>query len=494
MELREYLLVLRKHWIVILVTTLVGLGVAVAVTATTPRTHTATAQSFIAVNGTDQGASVELQRAQFAQERVKSYTMIVSSPEVLNPVIAVLDLPYSTEELAASVSATNPSSTVLIDVSVTNQDPNEAAKIANATALSLGRTIEKIETPDSVAPQPVPSESTTSTGEQLIAPATQVTSPVKVSLVQPATPPTSPSAPKRMMNYALGLLLGLAAGLAWAFLRNALDTSVRTPVQLEELTQAPQLGAVLFNADAKKRPLTALDTTSVDSEGYRTVRTNLQFIGIDDSLGAFVITSAAPGDGKTTVACNLAIAIAQSGKRVCLVEADLRRPKVAQYLGLTASVGLTDVLAGQSTLEGALQTWNRGLLSVLAPGRIPANPSELLGPRQMSGLIGKLREQFDMVILDSSPLLAVSDASVLCGHTNGAVLVARSGRSSRDDVQHAVGALERANAKVLGTVLNAVPAKQSADYGYGYLSDIPEDDPKPSGSAQGPVESAAKTQ
>lgn len=445
MSLGGYFDVVRRRWVSILVFTLAILGVTAVYTLTLPKAYTATAQNFVALTGEDGTSSSPLTGAQFAAQRVKSYTQIVGSPDVLQPVIAELNLPYSAGVLASKVSASNPPLTVLIDVTATDASPQQAAAIANSVSVQLGRTIEQLETPN-----------------------TQTIAPVKVTLTDPAQPPATPSSPKTRINLMLGLVLGIAVGLGWAFLRNALDTTVKSPTELDELSAAPPLGGVLFDSNAKTQVLSALDTKSIDSEGYRTIRANLQYINVDDPIRAFVVTSAAPGDGKTTVACNLAIALAQAGKRVCLVDADLRRPRVSEYLQVNPGAGLTEVLAGQVSLNDALQGWGRDMFQVLPPGAIPPNPSELLGSHQMAQVVANLKRQFDVVILDTPPLLAVSDAAVLASQADGAVIVVRYGKSSRDAVRNAVASLEQINAKVLGTVLNAIPAKRGGAYGYGY--------------------------
>lgn len=445
MGLGTYADVIRRRWRSIIFIAIVIFGAVSIYTLMSPKKYTATAQNFVALTGETGGSSSPLTGAQFAAQRVKSYTQIVGSPDVLLPVIDSLSLPYSATTLATMVTATNPPLTVLIDVTASDTSPQQAAQIANAVSVQLGRTIEQLETPNA-----------------------QTIAPVKVTLTEPAQPPTSPSSPKTVANLVLGLLFGLIAGCAWAFVRNAVDSTVKAVEELDSITQAPSLGVVPFDPNAKTQVLTALDSKSVYSEGYRTTRANLQYVNVDDPIHAFVVTSAAPGDGKTTVACNLAIALAQAGKRVCLVEADLRRPRVSEYLQVNPGAGLTEVLAGQVSLTDALQDWGRGMFKVLPPGAIPPNPSELLGSHQMAQVVAKLKREFDVVILDAPPLLAVSDAAVLASQADGAVIVVRYGRSSQDAVRNAVASLEQINAKVLGTVLNAIPAKRGAAYGYGY--------------------------
>ncbi len=445
MDLGDYLAAVRKRWISVLAITVVVFGLSAVYTFTSSKVYTASTQNFVALTGESADGASPLSGAQFAAQRVKSYTEIVTSPEVLEPVIQELDLPYTSQQLAGKVSATNPPSTVLLIVSANDASAVQAAEIANAVSVQLGRTIEALETPTATS-----------------------TSPVKVTLTDPATPPGAPSSPQTRINLALGLILGLGLGIAWALLRETLDTTVSTPAEIEELTNAPSLGAVVAIDGKQNRALAALDATSLNSEGYRTIRANLQFVSVDDPIRALVITSPEPGDGKSTLACNLAITIAQSGKTVCLVEADLRRPRITEYLDLDASQGLTDVLSGQRSLDDTLQPWGRGLITLLPPGPIPPNPSELLGSHQMQTVIGDLKSRFDIVILDSSPLLAVSDAAILSSRADGAILVVRHGKTSTEDVGIAVGAFKRVNARLLGTVLNAVPAKRRYGYGDGY--------------------------
>ncbi|TAK70422.1 MAG: polysaccharide biosynthesis tyrosine autokinase [Actinomycetota bacterium] len=445
MELRDYLRLLRKRWLSIVIFAVLGVAVAWGITVQSPKIYTATAQDFVAIGTSGTSDNSVLQGSQFTLQRVKSYTEIVSSPQVLGPVIDQLKLDTDIAGLARKVTAGNPLDTVLLEVTASDGNAERAAQLANATAAQLGRVIESLE-PTLAGGAP----------------------PVKVSVVNPAEVPQAPSSPKRTINLILGLLVGLALGIAWAVVRDVLDNTVKTPQDLAKLTKAAPLGVVGYAPDSRKNPLVALDQTGPRSEAFRGIRTNLQFVDVDNPPRIVVVTSALPEEGKSTTACNLAITVALSGAKVCLLEGDLRRPRVTSYLGIDNAIGLTNVLAGQLSLDSALVSWNRGLLHVLPSGPVPPNPSELLGTRHMKAVLAELRARFDLVIIDAAPVLPVTDAAVLTSLADGSLLVVRHGKTTRDQVTQALAALGLVGGRVLGTVLNFVPTKRSGGYGYGY--------------------------
>lgn len=333
-----------------------------------------------------------------------------------------------------------------VNGNVTDPDPARARDIANAVAEQFTHVVSALETPTGSA-----------------------TPLVKATVVKPATRPTTPVSPRPKVNLALGLLIGLAIGIGGAVLRDTLDTTVKSPAEVKELSGAPVLGIVPEDPHAKETPL-LVDTTEDKSgraESYRQIRTNLQFLGVDKATRTLVVTSAIPEEGKTTTACNIAIALVESGLRVILVEADLRRPRLAEYLGIEGAVGITSVLLGQATVADVIQTWGRQRLQVLPSGPIPPNPSELLGSRQMGTLIATLTTASDIVILDAPPLLPVTDAAVLASRCDGALVVARYGHTKRDQLAAAADALRKVGAAPLGVVLNRAPRK-GVGYGYGY--------------------------
>lgn len=445
MDIRDYLRVLRARWRLITACVLVALIAAGAATALATKVYEAKSQLFVSTQGVD-GVTGLQQGGQFAQQRVKSYAEVINSPLVTGPVVTDLGLQESPADLGENVTATAPLDTVLIDVTVKDTSPQQAQRIANAVA-----------------------EQFTKVASELEAPTGGGTSAVRVSVVRQADLPTGPVSPRPKLNLALGLLVGLAIGVGAAVLRETLDTSVKGPDELQEQLGLSTLGLITFDSEAARRPLIVqADPHSGRAEAFRQLRTNLQFLAVDDPPRSIVVTSSLPQEGKSTTACNLAITLAQAGVRVAVVDSDLRRPRLAAYLGLEGAVGLTDVLVGRADLDDVLQPWGDGQLLVLPSGPTPPNPSELLGSRQMQELLEHLEQRVDLVLLDAPPLLPVTDAAVLSTLASGAVVVVHSGRTKREQVQRAVELLRSVDAQVYGLVLNMVPAKSITGYGYGY--------------------------
>jgi capsular exopolysaccharide synthesis family protein len=444
MELTDYIRILRKNWIIIVVATLVGVGAAAVYSLT--RTPMYEAQSTVFVS-TQSGSTIQdlQQGSNFTQSRVQTYTNLVTTPIVLNPVIAELELGTTAEELGATIDATSALNTTLITITVENSDPVLAAGIANALGASLTAVVEELETP-----------------------AGTETSPVRLSRVKDALPPLTPSSPNVPLNLALGALVGLAIGIGAAVLRAVLDTRIRTPRDVEQVTDRPLIGAIAFDPKAKERPLIVhADPLSPRAESFRAMRTNLQFLETD-GRASYVITSSVPSEGKSTTTINLAIALADAGKRVALLDTDLRKPKVAEYLGIEGGAGLTDVLIGRARLGDVMLPWGNRSLYVLPSGKIPPNPSELLGSKSMRELLAALERDVDIVLCDAPPLLPVTDAAILANAMSGAILVVAAGRTNRHQLSGAVDALNTAGAHVAGVAMTMVPTRGPDSYAYGY--------------------------
>lgn len=471
MDLRDYIRILRNNWLSILLITLLGVAVAAGATALTKPTYTARTQIFVAVNSGETATDI-LQGSSFSEKRVTSYVTLATSPRVLQPVIDELDLETSAPALASAVEATAPPQTVLINLSASHEDPAQSARIANAVAGSLIETVYAVEDPEGG-------------GDPL----------VDLSVVESAAVPLSPSSPRVALNLVLGLVVGAALGVAFALLRSLLDSRIRSREDVERITDAPVLGAFADHKDAEDEPIISLDDQfDPRAENYRQLRTHLKFTNVDGGTQSVVVTSPIPGEGKTTTACNLGIMLAESGSRVLIIDADLRRPRVAKTLGLEGAVGLSTILSGQISLEDALQTWGPdGELDVITSGEIPPNPSELLGSDAMRRLIHQLEGRYDVVLLDAPPLQPVTDPTVLAAMASGVMLVHRvDGFVHREQLQGGLDSLDSVDARLLGLVLTRVPNKRGTYYAYqyAYQSDAvePTSSRRNGGGGRGPAE------
>jgi tyrosine-protein kinase Etk/Wzc len=321
----------------------------------------------------------------------------------------------------------------------------------------------------------------------------------QVEIVDPATLPVNPQNTGGPLKMLLGLALGLMLGSGAALLRESMNTSLRGHEELETLLQVPGLvvipriapdaqrarvglrrllpaalgngngnGAHADGGAPEPAVLAVADGRSTAAEAYRTLRTNLIFSQTGRALKSVIITSASPGEGKSTTSSNLAAAFAQQGMRVLLVDADLRRPTLHTIFGTPREPGLTQVLVGQKVLAEALQETSVKGLSLLTAGVLPPNPAELLGSPVMRELLETMAEGFDMVILDTPPVMAASDSSVLASMVDGVVLVVRAGRTERGMAQQAVRQLTSVGARVLGAALNDPDRVATAYGGAGY--------------------------
>lgn len=464
MDLRDYIRILRNNWLSILLITLLGVAVAAGATALTKPTYTARTQIFVAVNSGETATDI-LQGSSFSEKRVTSYVTLAKSPRVLQPVIDELGLDSSPSALAAAVEATAPPQTVLINLSASHENPARSAEIANAVAESLIATVYAVEDPEGG-------------GDPL----------VDLSVVESADVPVSPSSPRVALNLVLGLVVGAALGVAFALLRSLLDSRIRSRDDVERVTDAPVLGAFADHKDAEEEPIISLDDQfDPRAENYRQLRTHLKFTNVDGGTQSVVVTSPIPGEGKTTTACNLGIMLAESGSRVLVIDADLRRPRVAKTLGLEGAVGLSTVLSGQIGLEDAMQTWGPdGELDVLTSGEIPPNPSELLGSDAMRRLMHQLEGRYDVVLLDAPPLQPVTDPTVLAAMASGVMLVTRvDGYVHREQLQGGLDSLESVDARLLGLVLTRVPNQRGTYYAYQYAYQSDAVEPTSSRRAKG---------
>ena len=450
MDLSEFLRILRRNWLILAAFLLAGLLIATVVSLLQPKQYQAKADLFVTTASTTTLQDLSNATA-FTQQVVKSYVSVATKQSVLQRVIDSHGLHTTPEQLAKQVSADAAANTSVIELTVTASSPQEAAGIANSWSSALQSVVRS---------QLAPTRFNASTNS--------ATPAVRVVPVQQASAPSSPSSPNLPLNLLIGGLIGLILGALATALREALDTRLRGEREVQLVTQRPILGSIHHDPAATKRPILPLEGSSGGrAEAYRALRTNLQFVDFEQGQRTMVVTSSIEREGKTTSAVNLALTLADAETSVLVVDADLRRPKVAEYLGLDGGVGLTDVLVGRASLESAIQRIGAKSLSILPAGQIPPNPSELLQSRSMVELIRQLGEHFDVVIFDAPPLLPVTDAAILSRRTNGALVVAASKRVTRQQFRAALNSLEQVDAKILGIVLTMVPRKGPDAYGYG---------------------------
>ncbi|MDQ3639916.1 MAG: polysaccharide biosynthesis tyrosine autokinase, partial [Actinomycetota bacterium] len=499
LELRDYLRVLRRRRSIIFLA--VALVVGAAMTSSLLQTPVYSAQAEILLQPRSTESLFDPQTGQRSDPERGLQTEI----EVLKsrPVRSAVRNKLGT---APKVSVSPVGQTDVIEVKAESTDPERAATVANAYAreyidfrrrqavddliaagnqiqakiVDLQRQIDSIKdpVPTKENPNPTPSPGKGSLIQQQALfkqkqDQLQVDAALKTGgaqLVTEAVAPTSPVRPTPVRSAALALGVGLIFGGGLAFLFEYLDDSIKGKDDLERVTRdVPTLGVIPAVAKWKnsQRPMVVslADPKSPPAEAYRSLRTGIQFIGLDRPLRVIQVTSATAGEGKTTTLANLGVALAQSGERVIIVSCDLRRPRIHQFFDLSNDVGFTSVLLGEVPLSAAVRPVSGDdRMRVVPSGPIPPNPAELLAGRWTVEVLTALQAEADVVLVDCPPVLPVTDSVVLSGRVDGTLLVARAGQTTRRDLANAHDLLRQVDAPIIGTVLNGVTAEGASGY------------------------------
>ncbi|MFK5633427.1 MULTISPECIES: polysaccharide biosynthesis tyrosine autokinase [unclassified Ornithinimicrobium] len=444
MTLRDFFGAMRQRWRIILSTVLVVVAATAYLTLQIRPVYESSSRVYLLASSQTDTANVYDMPAAQRQTIIQ----VASSPIVLDPVREQLGLAPGT---MLQVSAAAAGDTPLLDVRVRAHDPQVASDAATAVPQQLASVARNF------------SPMLASSGQSVTA-----------EVIVPAGVPSRPVEPVPERNLALGLLAGLMLGVAFALGRQAMDQRIREERDLDALSDRPVLASVPLRKDNDPHAIfLEIDPFGPQAEAIRRLRTNMMFVDVTTGKHSFVISSTLPGEGKTTTAINLGLAMSDAGSKVLLIDADLRHPSVASNLGLEGAVGLTTVLLGEADVADVTQRWGGSNLHVLASGEVPPNPSELLGSSKMHDLFESLSETYDFILVDTPPVLPVTDAMVIEKLTGGMLMVAASGQIRKRHLSDALRTLETAETHIAGFVITKSPAQPSAYYNYYNGDDAP---------------------
>ena len=528
MELRMYLDILRRRWKLIAAATVIVAVVAGVTSSLKTPVYTASAQVLLRPGDASEQLTQtdQVNRGVADADRYVTGQLDIVESAAVAKAAAVQVKGTTAKELLEQVTASQAGATDIVKISVADADPARAARIANAFAdayienrkatavAGLEKAASEIETKLSELETRIGDGFVPTEGQALSAArsaavlqyqtlyAQQQTLLVnktlkkgEAELITTAEAPTAPSTPKPKRDGALGAIVGLLLGLGIAFLREQLDDRVRGRADAEELTKLPVIAELPLDQVKSETEIAAHERPQGNlAEAARSLRTSINFLGVDEPVRRIVVTSAEPGDGKSFVAANLAAVYAQAGMRTVLVSADLRRPTLdTMFPSVAAGPGLAEVIAmigapapsmnghdghtpsgpstadtAQSILAKALRPTHIENLSLLPSGQLPPNPAEILGSARAQQMLEVLSGLADVIIIDTPPVLAVTDAVVLAPRTDGVVLVAAADRTHKHALTRSAGTLFSTHARLLGVVLNKVEHSGSSYYnGYG---------------------------
>lgn len=479
--IREFGTSLRRRWPIVLLAATLGAALGFAATLTQPRLYTSDV-SVVVSTGVNDNLGLALSADNLAISKAKQYQTITSSRVVAERALEIAKTNGSPGLAISRVSATSRLDTATINIRVSWTSPQEAQALADAWAQALAQEVYNVEnqrTPGSsqqsaqTAPEASanPAQGAGGSGGSQQGSSESI---IKIQPLVPANLPTGPSSPNIQLWAAVGLVLGLAVGLLFILIREIFDQRIRSAATLQEDFGQTVVGTVPVSAGVGEgRLVKSLGRTNMRDnfavlEAFKELRTNLRFMKPDQPPRVIAVSSCLPGEGKSTVASNLAISIAASGQPVVLVDGDLRRPTVARTFNLVENIGLTDAVVGSASVSDLLQdVENYPDLKILGSGPIPPNPSEILSSETMLRLMAGLSESY-FVIIDAPPVISITDSAILAAQFDGVLLVVRAGSTTRDEFAKSLDSIQKVNGTVLGCVLNWVPTSKAEGSRYGY--------------------------
>ena len=518
MDPRRQLGIARKWLPRLLAGALISAVAAFGVSSIQPRIYEANAT--LIVGQALQSLNPDVNQLLVSQRLSATYAAVATKRPTLEAVIGRLQLTQTPDELAKHVRATVPPDSTLLTITAEDPSPERAAAIANALGelliesspaiqgvqsdlqesiqAQLRATLEQIEAAqaqvesigDLASPRPADLATLETLQGRLVTLRSTYASLLSASaqnaanlltMIEPAIAPPTPASPRILLNTALAAIIGLLLIAVVAAILEYLDDAVKSGEDVHDTAGLSTLGSVARMSIDRGRPdfyrlATLINPRSGVAEAYRTLRSNIEFASVDAPIRTLVVTSARPLEGKTVSAANLAVAFAQAERRTLLVDADLRQPSVHNMFGIANEDGLTTMLRDEHvTVAAVAKSTEQANLRIVTAGPLPPNPAELLGSQRMRKTIDKLAADAEIVIFDTPPVQVVTDAAVLSSYLDAAVLVVDVGRTRRGTLRDASEALARANAKVLGVILNRLPdASRAVDHGYYHVDVVDE--------------------
>jgi len=503
-DLKEYLYLLRSWaWLIVLTGLLAGAAAYVAAIRSTPIYETSTR---LLVSDPPIIRSLDTSAMISGQTMTSTYAEMLVDAPVLQGVIDKLGLTMTAEQLADLVSVEIVRNTQLLVVTVKNPNPILAADIANtlgqvfadrirelqsmryaASQKGLAQQVSDMEQQINETTDAITKESDSAQKVQLEARLTEyrrlystlVTNFEQVRLAEaqtstnifvsaPATVQRVPVSPTTTRNTILAIVAGLVLAAGAVFAVDSLDDTIKNPDEIRARFNLPVLGMIAIHKITEGKPICQAEPRSPVAESFRSLRTNITYAAVDSPLRRVLITSPTPQDGKTTVSTNLAVVMSQSEKRVVLIDADLRRPQVHHKFGLLNRIGMSDLFVRPlEVLDGVLQSCDVPRLSVITSGRMPPNPAELLTSQKMELIFERLSEDHDLILVDTPPVLSVTDAAALATKMDGVIIVIKPGATKSAALEQSITQLRAVGARVLGVVVNGVDPG-SRKYGYYY--------------------------
>ncbi|HEX2947235.1 MAG TPA: polysaccharide biosynthesis tyrosine autokinase [Clostridia bacterium] len=468
-DLREILRIISIRWWVILLFLIVSTAVTGFITFEVLEPVYVAETSLFVGKEDDNIASLDLSQLNLNKSLVTDYRQIILSRLVSREVIEEigLDMPIGTFQQKVTVTPMQDSR--LFKISFESTDPKLAMDVANALARVI---IEK---------------------------AQDIIEVKNIKVIDVAEMPAAPIKPNKVQNLTIAAILGILIGSGAVFLIEYTDYTVKDSKDVEKYLELITIGEIPMFAGEKRKGkrnksvkkkkgrtgkenssgnilspnlITVIDPKAPASEAYRSLRTNIGYSGVDRQVKLIMVTSPGPAEGKSTTAANIAISMAQAGKKVLLMDGDLRKPRVHKYFSLANDVGLTDIIVNDFPLKFVIKTVN-GIqnLEVILSGTLPPNPTEILESKKMADFITRVREEYEMIILDTPPVGQLTDGAIMASISDGVILVVASGESNIDMARRARAALERVNAKIIGTVLTKITGSSGGSYYHYYNYD-----------------------